>query len=139
VLRSAAAPIYFPTYQGFIDGGVVAINPSTCALAQAYHEGFRDVRLLSLGTGTNPRWLEEQNADWGVIQWGLKLVNIFMDGVSEVADYQCRQILRENYFRQQPLLPYSLGMDDWQATDDLIDLADSIDLNPLLSWIEESF
>jgi hypothetical protein len=118
---------------------VAAINPSTCALAQAYHEGFQDVRLLSLGTGINPRWLEEQNADWGVIQWGLKLVNIFMDGVSEVADYQCRQILRENYFRQQPLLPYSLGMDDWQATDDLIDLADSIDLNPLLSWIEESF
>ena len=139
VLRSAAAPIYFPTYQGFIDGGVAAINPSTCALAQAYHEGFQDVRLLSLGTGINPRWLEEQDADWGVIQWGLKLVNIFMDGVSEVADYQCRQILRENYFRQQPLLPYSLGMDDWQAIDDLIDLADSIDLNPLLSWIEESF
>ena len=139
VIRSAAAPIYFPTYQGYIDGGVAAINPSTCAMAQAYHEGFRDVRMLSFGTGTNPHWLEEQEADWGVIQWGLKLVNIFIDGVSEVADYQCRQILQEDYFRLQPLLPYSIGLDEWQATDELIAIADSVDLDSLLEWITQSF
>ena len=63
VIRSAAAPIYFPIYQGYIDGGVSAINPSMCALAQAFNEGFLDIRLLSLGTGNNPRWLDGQNGD----------------------------------------------------------------------------
>ena len=54
--------------------GMQAINPSTCALAQAFHEGHLDIRLLSLGTGTNPRWLDVQDGDWGIAQWGLNLV-----------------------------------------------------------------
>ena len=139
VIRSAAAPVYFPIYQGYIDGGVAAINPSTCALAQAFHEGFLDVRLLSMGTGNNPRCLEQLDADWGVYQWGLNLVNMIMDGGSEVADYQCRQILADQYFRLQPQMPEPIGMDEWQSVDKLITIADSIDLTPMLDWLNKSF
>ncbi|MFL7893507.1 MAG: patatin-like phospholipase family protein [Anaerolineales bacterium] len=138
VIRSAAAPVYFPVYQGYVDGGVAAINPSTCALAQAFHEGFLDVRLLSLGTGNNPRWLEVQNENWGLAQWGLNLVNIFMDGGGEVADYQCRQILGDQYYRLQPRLGTQIGLDQWQATDQLIAVADEINLEPLINWIDKS-
>ncbi len=138
VIRSAAAPIYFPIYQGYIDGGVSAINPSMCALAQAFNEGFLDIRLLSLGTGNNPRWLDEQNGDWGVYQWGLNLVNMVMDGGSEVADYQCRQILKDQYFRLQPQLLKPIGMDEWRSTGELIEIADAIDLEPILAWFEAS-
>jgi len=138
VIRSAAAPIYFPIYQGYIDGGVSAINPSMCALAQAFNEGFLDIRLLSLGTGNNPRWLDEQNGDWGIYQWGLNLVNMVMDGGSDVADYQCRQVLKDQYFRLQPQLPKPIGMDEWQSTDELIEIGDAIDLEPILAWFEAS-
>ncbi len=138
VIRSAAAPIYFPIYQGYIDGGVSAINPSMCALAQAFNEGFLDLRLLSLGTGNNPRWLDEQNGDWGVYQWGLNLVNLVMDGGSEVADYQCRQILKDQYFRLQPQLLKPIGMDEWRSTDELLEIAEAIDLEPILAWFEAS-
>jgi len=139
VLRSAAAPIYFPTYQGYIDGGVSANNPSTCALAQAFHEGYLDIRLLSLGTGNNPRWLDIKDADWGVAQWGLNLINMVMDGGSEVADYQCRQILRDQYFRLQPQLQNPISMDEWQSINQLLEIADGIDLEPLLTWLSDSF
>lgn len=139
VIRSAAAPVYFPMYQGYIDGGVAAINPSTCALAQAFHEGFLDVRLLSIGTGKNPRCLEQVDADWGIYQWGLNLVDMVMDGGSEVADYQCRQILADQYFRMQPQLPEPIGMDEWQSVDELISIADSIDLDPMIDWLNKCF
>jgi patatin-like phospholipase/acyl hydrolase len=139
VIRSAAAPVYFPVYQGYVDGGVAAINPSTCALAQAFHEGFLDVRLLSMGTGTNPRCLDVQDGNWGIAKWGLNLVNMFMDGGGEVADYQCRQILRDQYYRLQPLLRETIALDDWRATDKLIAIADSINLEPLLNWIDKTF
>jgi len=139
VIRSAAAPIYFPIYQGYIDGGVSSNNPSMCALAQAFNEGFLDLRLLSLGTGNNPRWLDEQNGDWGVYQWGLNLVNLVMDGGSEVADYQCRQILKDQYFRLQPQLLITIGMDEWRSTNELLEIADAIDLEPILAWFEASF
>lgn len=138
VIRSAAAPVYFPMYQGYIDGGVAALNPATCALAQAFHEGFLDVRMLSMGTGRNPRCLDQLDADWGIYQWGLNLVDMVMDGGSEVADYQCRQILKDQYFRIQPQLSVPIGMDDWQSIDELIAIADAIDLDPLLNWIEKS-
>ena len=139
VIRSAAAPVYFPVYQGYVDGGVAAINPSTCALAQAFHEGYLDVRLLSMGTGTNPRCLDVQDGNWGIAKWGLNLVNMFMDGGGEVADYQCRQILRDQYYRLQPLLRETIALDDWRATDKLIAIADSINLEPLLNWIDKTF
>ena len=139
VIRSAAAPVYFQMYQGYIDGGVAAINPSTCALAQAFHEGFLDVRLLSMGTGKNPRCLEQVDADWGIYQWGLNLVDMVMDGGSEVADYQCRQILADQYFRMQPQLPEPIGMDEWQSVDELISIADSIDLDPMIDWLNKCF
>lgn len=34
-LYTSAAPTYFPTVDGYVDGGVFAINPSMCALAQS--------------------------------------------------------------------------------------------------------
>jgi predicted acylesterase/phospholipase RssA len=38
-LRSSSAPTYFPSYQGYVDGGVVDNNPSVAALARAVKDG----------------------------------------------------------------------------------------------------
>lgn len=137
LLRSSAAPVYFPSYQGYIDGGVAAVNPAMSALAQALHEGHTAVRLLSLGTGMNPRSLEGQDQDWGALQWGFNLVNLVIDGVSDVADFQCRQVLGGHYFRLQPLLPRRIDLDDWQSVPDLLAIADGVDLEPLVDWLRE--
>jgi patatin-like phospholipase/acyl hydrolase len=42
-LRSAAAPTYFPVYQGYCDGAVTANNPSLVAvsMALAHYPGLR--------------------------------------------------------------------------------------------------
>jgi len=86
-IRTSAAPTYFPIYQGYIDGGVVAGNPSMCALAQALHistggQWIEDVILLSVGTGHNPRYLEVEEEDWGLAQWAPVLVHLVMEGSS---------------------------------------------------------
>jgi hypothetical protein len=83
--------------------------------------------------------LDVQDGDWGIAQGGLNLVNMFMDGGGEVADYQCRQILRDQYFRLQPMMRKSISLDNWQAADELIKIADEINLEPLLDWIDRSF
>ncbi len=41
-LYTAAAPTYFPSVDGYIDGGVYANNPSMCALAQTQDERYID-------------------------------------------------------------------------------------------------
>ncbi|MGH9638676.1 MAG: patatin-like phospholipase family protein, partial [Bryobacteraceae bacterium] len=63
VLRTSAAPTYFPVYQGCVDGGVIANNPSMAAVAQALDAGtgkqqLNDLRVFSVGTGITPAFVE---------------------------------------------------------------------------------
>src|SRR5262245_29757236 len=121
-LYTAAAPTYFPSVDGYVDGGVYASNPSMCALAQTQDARYgppasslQDVVLLSLGTGISLQYIKGQRLDWGYSQWVKPLISLMLDGVSGIADYQCRQILGDRrYHRQAPVFPdgVKIDMDD---------------------------
>jgi uncharacterized protein len=70
-MYTSAAPAYFPTVDGYIDGGVYASNPSMCALAQTQDRRYEpkptleDIVLLSLGTGMSLQYIKGQVHDWG--------------------------------------------------------------------------
>jgi patatin-like phospholipase/acyl hydrolase len=143
-LRTSAAPTFFPVYQGYIDGGVVASNPSMCALAQALHpttggQHLDEVVLFSLGTGHNPRYLEPQDGDWGLVQWAPHLINLMLEGGAGLADYQCRQILGARYMRINPLLNDPIGMDQVERIPEMWGIASRFDLKAALDWIKEYF
>ena len=61
-MRTSAAPTFFPVYQGYTDGGVVANNPSIIALSKVMAHfptvNTRNAALLSLGAGYYPRHTE---------------------------------------------------------------------------------
>ena len=117
-LRTSAAPTFFPLYQGYTDGGVVANNPSMCALAQALDpetggpRPLADIFLFSVGTGSTSKWLPQISDKWGVLPWGKNLISIMMDGVSGVADYQCKQFLGPNYIRMNVNFQQEIGLDN---------------------------
>ena len=54
-MRTSAAPIYFPTYQSYIDGGVVANDPSMAALAHRNCRAGDERQEVQ-----PPRWLPRQ-------------------------------------------------------------------------------
>ncbi len=139
-LATAAAPSYFPIYQGYIDGGVMAGNPSMAALAQALEpntgrQPLEAVRLLSVGTGRNARFLTAENADWGQLQWAPHIIDLVLDGTSSVADYECRQILGLRYHRLNPLLPERIDMDAVNKIPRLIEIGARIMLEPTIEWL----
>ncbi len=143
-IYTAAAPTYFPTVDGYVDGGVVAGNPSVCALAQALHlstggQMLEDLVLLSIGTGHNPRFLTAQNADWGLAQWAPHMISLMMEGSSGLADYQCRQLLGESYLRLNPRLSVEMDMDDVSKIPELQQLASQFDLDDAYSWLNRHF
>ena len=143
-IRTSAAPTYFPIYQGFIDGGVIANNPSVCAIAQALNPDFNnahigDLRLLSLGTGKNPKYIASQNGDWGIIEWAPYIVEIMLEGNNQLADYQCHQILNEKYLRINLLLPEPIGMDRVDRIATLKRIARQYDLNEKIKWLKRYF
>ncbi len=143
-VMTSAAPTYFPIYQGHVDGGVVATNPSMCALAQALHKGtgnqqLGDIHLLSLGTGCVSQYIPSTDGDWGLVQWAPKLVNLMLDGNGGLADYQCRQILGASYHRLNPPLYKNVEMDDVKEIDYLLQVANLQNLAETADWLRSKF
>ncbi len=142
-LYTSAAPTYFPSVDGYIDGGVYATNPSMCALAQALDSrgtvppALEDIVLLSLGTGTSLLHIEGQDLDWGYAQWAKPLVNLMLDGTAGIADYQCRQILGSRYHRLAPVFPpgVSIPMDGVDRIPDMVRFAEGLDLSETVRWL----
>jgi uncharacterized protein len=145
-LYTSAAPTYFPTVDGYVDGGVYANNPSMCALTQSQDKRLRDrpalsdVALLSVGTGTSLVYIKEKNLDWGQAQWVKPLISVMLDGVAGIADFQCQQILSEQYFRIAPVFPPGVSMpldavepDRIQA---MVTLATQADLTAAIKWVQ---
>lgn len=147
-MRSAAAPTYFPSSDGFIDGAVFAANPALCALAQTqdrrslpYPPLLSEVSLLSIGTGELAQFLPGSTHDWGAAQWGRPLVEIFMSGTAAVASYQCRAMLGERFTRLSPQLERSDGLrlDSFSpgSLSTMHRVAARTPLEDAVSWLEE--
>jgi len=143
-LYTSAAPTYFPSVGGYVDGGVFANNPSLVGLAQALdarHPGgpIDKIRLLSVGTGENLSHLEGDRLDWGIAEWAAPLLNILFDGVSEVADFQCRQILRDNYHRLQLSFPpgTSIPMDSVDDLGNMLCKAQAVPIVDTVRWLAD--
>ena len=143
-VRTAAAPAFFPAYQGYVDGGVVANNPSMSAVAQALDPRFggkalQDVVVLSLGTGAVPRHVAG-SPDWGFAQWAMPLVHLLIEGTMDVARYQCEQLLTPARFRRVDCwLPRSVDLDatDAKSLRVLLDAAEAVDLGETVAWLED--
>lgn len=145
-LYTAAAPTYFPSVDGYVDGGVYASNPSMCALAQSLDGRYMtsppalgDLRLLSLGTGQAAQYIRKKTVDWGYAQWAKPLIPLMYDGVTGTADYQCQQILGTAYHRLSPTLPAgkTFPLDGVQQLPELVAIAEAIDLHGVAAWLEE--
>jgi len=151
-LRSAAAPFFFPTYQGYVDGFVVANNPSMCAVAQALSTesaSIKGITVLSIGTGLNNRYFPQQNADWGWRQWlfqmqplqrrlyVMPLIYMMWEGSVDTANYQCMQLLGDRFHRLDPVVTKPIEIDDVKRMSDLREIAVGADLDDTLAWLDQ--
>jgi patatin-like phospholipase/acyl hydrolase len=145
VVRSNATPVFFASYQGYIDGTVVAVNPSMLAVAQALDPrsgslDLNDLRVLSLSSGYFPRYIGGQEHDWGLPRWSWPLVSLMSDGQMGVADFEVSRLLGpQRYFRLAPLLPEAVALDDGTRIPDLISYAEAVNINDTVAWIKRFF
>lgn len=145
---SSSAPVYFPAHiteiEGqrvpLVDGGVVANNPTACAIAEAVRInaaqlpdrriGLEQFIVASFGTGGSSRPISiQESQEWGALEWAVPLIDVLFDGSADAVDYITQQILVDsNYFRFQTLLD--------KAYDD-IDRADETNLNALVQVAQD--
>ncbi|WP_416212275.1 patatin-like phospholipase family protein [Nostoc sp. DedSLP03] len=130
-MATSATPTYFPPYRvatshnpsGFynlVDGGLVANNPASLAITEAkitrqaqkavLHTN--DILLVSLGTGSLTSVYKYNDVkNWGQLQWVKPLLNIVLDGGSEVVAAELEHLFESNdkeirgsYYRFQTFL-----------------------------------
>lgn len=140
---SCSAPTYFPAHiidmKGvacpLIDGGVVANNPSSLALAYAIKKQRKGdlaefesdpcLFLASFGTGnlTRPIGIDDAR-QWGTAQWALPILDVVFDGTSAADELVCEAFLKDdNYVRLQVELTIASDDLDDASTQNLNDLA----------------
>lgn len=107
---TSAAPTYFPAAQitsvdgsqtfDLIDGGVYINNPAVSAFTEAkalYRDTDADYLVVSLGTGSYESPINYQHAiEWGKLGWAFQILDVVLDGVSEVVCPQLEEILRQH-------------------------------------------
>lgn len=141
-MYTAAAPLYFPDCDGYVDGGLWAGNPALAALALAVDERNTDpvavdaVAILSLGTGKANGWKEGVNKDRGLADWGTDIISCILATSGDSVDYIANRIIADRYHRCQYTMPVAWGMDDWEAVPAMIEWVDTLDLGPTARWIE---
>lgn len=127
---TAAAPTYFPanplrvegTDRALIDGGIVANNPTACAIAEALRKDDRihcpdELLVLSVGSGERVRPIDLRSArEWGALEWAVPIIDVLFDGNADSVDYIARHVVGDGYFRLQA--PLTVGLDDLDDVSD---------------------
>lgn len=101
---SCAAPTYFTPWNGYIDGGVVANNPSMIAiwgLMDKLKISLPEMEVLSIGTGWMPpaNWNASKIENWWIWQWLSPILQLVTDGNEIMFHFGCKQIPLKKYVR----------------------------------------
>jgi hypothetical protein len=120
-LATSAAPSYFPPRGSYVDGGLVANNPSMIGLMGAVHAGLvnlADVQMLSLATGgsfwENPHVHEEMI----ITSWLSPIIKACLSGGQKRDAFMCAELLGDRYKRVSPADKEDFPMDDLARLDE---------------------
>lgn len=129
VMRSGSAPIVSPAYQGYVDGGLYANNPSLCALALAKdYTGLpvEQIEIFSVGMGQNPIYLNKATDNLGYMDWfldsghAMAMLNAVAESNLKAISYQCGRLLESGFYRLDPRLPRAFyRKNEKQVRDDM--------------------
>jgi len=155
-MRTSAAPTYFPSHKGYVDGAMFANNPSMLAVSKACAH-FPKVTpentvVLSVGVGNFPISIETpetEDLDWGIKDWVPYIFDLLLDGDSLSTEVLLRYLLNapsknqnnadNRYHRIDATLPRYMELDDVTALPLLVEIGNNLDLNDTIAFVQKHF
>lgn len=148
-MASSAAPVFFPTYQSHLDGGMIATDPSLACIIHAIDKELSmdvdEIRLLSIGTGYVYNSIKEDTTKWGILDWlvnkspGLPIISVTLEGNCQMSQLFSKKLLKDNYYRLNPKMGRDVSMDNYEAIPYLMSLGENFDLDDINIWMREKW
>lgn len=148
-MSSSAAPVFFPTYQHHLDGGLIATNPSISCIVYAMEKELgkhiEKMRLLSIGTGYVYNSIKKDTTKWGAVDWiinkepDLPIISIVLEGNSQMSQVFSEKLLENNYHRLNPRMTKDVSMDDYDSIEYLVSLGENYDIDNTIRWIRDKW
>jgi len=142
IMRTAAAPTFFKSHQGYIDGGMFAHDPSSMCLIYVQNKlniPREDIVLLGIGTGWVPHFFESNSEhDWGYYQWIPKVNTVLWDCMVRKSELICAQILEDRFHKLNPFLDKEVPFDDPTLSDVFATIGKNFDLTETIAWIKKN-
>jgi uncharacterized protein len=154
LMRTTAAPTYFPVFEGYVDGGVVANDPTVCAISEVLRPlmgteqlpvALSELSVLTIGTGQVLKHVQtESSEDWGLFSWARRILDVVMDGGLMAPLHQATTLLGPRHYHLNPVLPREIPLDGdaWKgqaeleaALKELLSLANQADLEEAAAWL----
>lgn len=128
VLASSAAPTYFDPYvidgTCYVDGGMAANNPSTCAIAQALRLGATAENICNVNiTCDTMQGYNNPTKLRGLMDWAAKAIDVSMNAASGMDEYQAATILGDKNIYIQPQANLSLDCRDFMLMEKIAEEA----------------
>ena len=140
VMRSCAAPTYFPSWQGHVDGGFWSQSPADLALTHLVGKdatSLASVKVLSISTGYQPHYVEAEEHNYGTFQWLNQMIPTFWHGMTQKSSLICDNLIGDRYHRVDPCLDKNYPLDAAEMVPELVKFATEIDLAETFAWIEK--
>lgn len=141
-LATSAAPIFFPTYDKYLDGAIIANNPTLCAIAQTQdHRAeidnrptLNDIAVLSIGSIRNI-YIPDRDMSWGYFMWSRSIFHLITESGLLVTDYICDKLIKDRYNRICPVI--NNPMDDFRYINDIKTAGESYPLDKTFDWLDK--
>jgi hypothetical protein len=111
-VMTSSAPTFFPSFEGFVDGGIAANNP--CMLTYGVLRKLTSSpKILDIGNGAASRFVAGRRLDYGLVRWGRAgLIPLIMEMNERATSQAASRLLAHRYREVDCDLGKEVDLDD---------------------------
>lgn len=78
-----------------------------------------------------------KKGNWGLFEWGPYILDLIFDSTTQDIGHSCSCLLKDHYFRLDPVLIEDVGLDQISSIPKLKKVAEGVDLQKTKEWLEK--